>query len=516
MIPKIIHYVWVGDQRAPNPKKDRFIRSWLKHNPDYKLMLWSDKDVDLEIPYFKKAFKSKNWANISNLLRLVAVYKHGGVYLDTDVLVLKNFDELLRNKCFFGFQSAHKDQGDWVNNAVFGANKHHWFIKESMNNLLDTFDGTEEANVSSPRLVTKLLENHGLKKYNEKGVRVDDVMIYPPSYFYPYAWNQTYNKDCIKKNTHAIHHWSHRWGKNRAVSKHKVTKPRLVMTLLVRDEADIIENNICFHLNHGVDYIVATDNGSKDGTLEILKKYQKQGVLDLNNEKTHTYEQSKWVSKMAKKAVDSFGATHLLHADADEFWYPTSGDLKTQLPKQNEVYYVPVINYLPELHNTPLTSKKYIVSNPYTHAAEYSRDPSWRLFLHIYHPKVMTASEFVKIEQGNHLVSGDAPQKRIDVQHIFIHHFSIRSYSQFKSKVVNGGKSYLKNPDKSPGLGWHWKDWYDLYKAGLLPEVYKQICIPRSERRILEYKKILKRVGTPKSVTYAKYIYRLKSLRSKI
>ena len=126
-------------------------------------------------------------------------------------------------------------------------------------------------------------------------------------------------------------------------------KTRFVMTLLVRDEIDIIERNICFHLNQGVDFIVAADNGSVDGTLEILKKYRDKGVLSLQEIKQHTYEQSKWVSSLAKQAVEEQEATHLLHADADEFWMARGGNLKLQLPHKNQIFNVPLLNYCPIL-----------------------------------------------------------------------------------------------------------------------------------------------------------------------
>lgn len=96
-------------------------------------------------------------------------------------------------------------------------------------------------------------------------------------------------------------------------------KTKLIMTLLVRDEENIIESNICFHLNTGVDFIVAVDNGSVDKTPQILEKYQKMGVRTYKIIKKHTFEQSLWVSQMAKDATSKYGATHLFHCDANQF-----------------------------------------------------------------------------------------------------------------------------------------------------------------------------------------------------
>lgn len=292
-------------------------------------------------------------------------------------------------------------------------------------------------------------------------------------------------------------------------------EPKLIMTLLVRDEEDILEENICFHLNQGVDFIVAADNNSRDNTPKILDKYAKRGVLAFRYIKDNTYEQSKWVSSLASEAVKKHSATHLFHCDADEFWYSTSGNLKTHLPKKNEVYYVPVVNYLPEKITIPLFGKRLIVSNPFEYESNSGLDKSYRMFLYQYPRKVMTTSEFTSIAQGNHAVLDKKTQKRVYVKHINIHHFPIRSYYQFKRKVLNGGSSYEKNPSKQSNVGWHWKEWYIFYKAGLLKDVYNNICLSRSERKLLSYKKTIKYINIPKKITYAKYIYQLKKYYEK-
>ena len=96
----------------------------------------------------------------------------------------------------------------------------------------------------------------------------------------------------------------------------------LVMTLLVRDEEDIIETNIEYHLAQGVDYIIATDNKSVDSTTEILKKYEALGVLHYIFEGSDDYSQHKWVTRMARMAHQEYGAKWVINCDADEFWWP--------------------------------------------------------------------------------------------------------------------------------------------------------------------------------------------------
>jgi hypothetical protein len=106
---------------------------------------------------------------------------------------------------------------------------------------------------------------------------------------------------------------------------------RLIMTLLVRNEIDIIRENIEFHLRRGVDFVIATDNGSSDGTREALVEFARAGVLCLLDEAGDDFDQARWVMKMAHLARDEYGADWIINADADEFWLPASGHLKSEL-----------------------------------------------------------------------------------------------------------------------------------------------------------------------------------------
>jgi hypothetical protein len=106
---------------------------------------------------------------------------------------------------------------------------------------------------------------------------------------------------------------------------------KLVMTLLVRDEADIVEAQIAFHLHAGVDFVVATDNGSEDGTVEILERYERAGFLHLLRQPIGTILQDDWVTRVARLAATDFGADWVVNSDADEFWWPRGGSLKDVL-----------------------------------------------------------------------------------------------------------------------------------------------------------------------------------------
>src|SRR5918996_137458 len=113
---------------------------------------------------------------------------------------------------------------------------------------------------------------------------------------------------------------------------------RLVMTLLARDEADIVDAQVAFHLSAGVDFVIATDNRSEDGTTEILERYEREGVLHLIREPGDDLRQSEWVTRMAQLAATEYGADWVLNADADEFWWPQGTGLAEVLDAVPERY----------------------------------------------------------------------------------------------------------------------------------------------------------------------------------
>ncbi|EKT54174.1 glycosyltransferase family 32 protein [Providencia burhodogranariea] len=103
MIPKIIHYIWVGDNQKPQFVLD-CIATWKKYLPDYEIMEWGNECLKIiDNAYAHEAYENKKWAFVSDYIRLYALYKHGGIYLDTDVEVTKNFDDFLALDFFSGY-----------------------------------------------------------------------------------------------------------------------------------------------------------------------------------------------------------------------------------------------------------------------------------------------------------------------------------------------------------------------------------------------------------------------------
>jgi hypothetical protein len=106
---------------------------------------------------------------------------------------------------------------------------------------------------------------------------------------------------------------------------------KLVLTLLARDEADIVEEWLTFHLNAGADFVIATDNRSRDGTTEVLERYARDGHVHLLREEGEDLRQDEWVTRMARLAATDFGADWVINSDADEFWWPRGASLRDML-----------------------------------------------------------------------------------------------------------------------------------------------------------------------------------------
>ena len=208
MIPKKIHYCWIGGNPLPESAK-KCIKSWKKYCPDYEIIEWNETNYDFtKIPYMKEAYEAKKWGFVPDYARLDIIYTHGGIYLDTDVEIVRSLDPLLGLNCFAGFQDT-----EFVALGLgFGAEAGNPVIKTLMESYEALSflkpDGTPDL-TPSPRLNTDtLVETCGLAA-NGTYQETDGMTVFPTEYFCP----KSFSDGVIRKtkNTYSIHHFDASW-----------------------------------------------------------------------------------------------------------------------------------------------------------------------------------------------------------------------------------------------------------------------------------------------------------------
>ncbi len=220
MIPKIIHYCWFG--RNPKPEFVlKYIQTWHDNMPDYEIKEWNEDNYDItKCQYMADAYKEKKWAFVSDYARVDVIYQNGGIYLDTDVEVIKNFDDLLQEDLFCGFESRDPlmdkykmNYEESVNLGLgYGAIKGHKALKEILDlyNNLSFYNQDGSLNLlACPHYQTKILMKYGLIP-NRKTQRFDGGVAFSPEYFCPQS-NLTDEMLYLTSNTYSIHHFSGTW-----------------------------------------------------------------------------------------------------------------------------------------------------------------------------------------------------------------------------------------------------------------------------------------------------------------
>jgi mannosyltransferase OCH1-like enzyme len=203
-IPKIIHYCWFGGGEF-SPLHIACMQTWKRYLGDYRIVCWDEKNSPMEHPFIQYHYKNKNWAFVSDYVRLYAIYHYGGIYMDVDFEVLKNFDLLRQNSCFLGYEQDAR-----ITNGICGGVKNSIFFKEAME-LMNNRHNNKKAILLSPEVCTEVYIK--LKSKNKH----NDIRVYSQNYFYPYnpfdsdAKRHFLLANYITKDTFAIHHWAHSW-----------------------------------------------------------------------------------------------------------------------------------------------------------------------------------------------------------------------------------------------------------------------------------------------------------------
>ena len=220
-IPKRIFYVWGANEPLKDSVKT-YIASWKKYLPDYEIIQIDENskkyfNFEKELndnKWFRTVYDKKMWAYVSDYVRIKTLYHNGGIYFDTDVEVLQSLDEMLNEPAFVGIQDSSLDgKEDFVEPAILGA---------QMGNLLLAkiscfYDELiwEEPIYTMPQIFDYFLKKYNItpfaKKKNQKIIKLNDLTIYPESYFIPFRYKTEYTEDCIESNTRTIHWWGASW-----------------------------------------------------------------------------------------------------------------------------------------------------------------------------------------------------------------------------------------------------------------------------------------------------------------
>jgi hypothetical protein len=254
---------------------------------------------------------------------------------------------------------------------------------------------------------------------------------------------------------------------------------KLVMTLLARDEADIVDAQIAFHLDAGIDFVVATDNRSQDDTTAILERYAREGHLHLICEPGDDLRQTEWVTRMARIAATQFGADWILNTDADEFWWPRGGsfrELFAAVPERFGVVRGAWRNFVPRPDDDRFFAERMTA----------------RLCVPSFHPHPLSihfksahrAASDVRIGRGNHEAFGSGLVALRGWYPIEILHFPVRSLEHCMRKYVTQFVALERNAEK--GIPGHMADAYRAYRAGELEAFYAPLVVSdrELERRI--------------------------------
>lgn len=226
MIPKVIHYCWFGGNPFPKSAQ-KCIDSWRKFFPDYEIKEWNESNYDVnKIPYVSQAYSARKFAFVSDYARFDILYTYGGIYFDTDVEVIKSFDDILKNGSFMGCEIDGGEENININPGLGIASPPGLDIYKE---ILDSYQNRqfikEDGSYNTTTVVkytTDVLTGKGLN--NISGIQnVVGITVYPKDYFNPL--NDLTGKLEKTSNTHSIHWYSKTWLSKKEIIRSKITKP---------------------------------------------------------------------------------------------------------------------------------------------------------------------------------------------------------------------------------------------------------------------------------------------------
>jgi len=316
MIPKILHWCWFSKE-IPTEVQN-YVNGWKKLMPDYKIICWNTDNFDINsVKWVQQAVEHKKWAFAADYIRLWAVYNYGGIYLDSDVEVIKSFDDLLELPYFL---CPERFPGNFIEVATFGAQKECFWLKDCLDYYKDR-DFKKNENefdyLVLPKIITHILQ----KKY-----KPEEIKVFTYDYFCP---KHAITKEIsITENTYSIHHFKGSWFQNEKI----VPYPKIHI------DKDLINSKLIYIWGTGLDSQNAL-NSIKENGLTI------KGFLDTKAEKgEYIFEGYNCIapSKILKKTerdffiiISSRNFAHEIYnilksyglIENKDFWSPISGEL---------------------------------------------------------------------------------------------------------------------------------------------------------------------------------------------
>ena len=211
MIPRTIHYCWFGGR--PLPDKFRpYLDSWRQHMPDFEVREWNEENLPVVSEYVRQNLKEESWAFVSDYARFQVLFNEGGIYLDTDVELLRPLPEL-ETQAFLGFENVlDRVSKNPLGTAILGFPAGHSLCSD----MMKAYDRSPNSRPLGTDILTRMIRKMGLSEYRHHPIQFEFVQIaglrvYHSDILYPDMRNRFPSRDCLPENTKAIHHVAGSW-----------------------------------------------------------------------------------------------------------------------------------------------------------------------------------------------------------------------------------------------------------------------------------------------------------------
>ncbi|KAA6348477.1 putative glycosyltransferase EpsE [termite gut metagenome] len=297
MIPKIIHYCWFGKEPLPG-KMQRCIASWRKFCPDYEIILWNEENFDLSISNFaREAYESGKLAFVSDFIRIYLLYTYGGIYLDTDVEVLRPLDDLLNNEAFSALENP--DYG-WIGmgTAVLGAKAGSRWVKEILHYYENSHFIHPDGSLNMDIYIHGHITGQMYGVFHADTHDYGEVKIYEKQLVYPH------NALHITADSYTIHHCTGSW-----VTPVSVVMPAYNAAKTIAEAIRSVLDQTCTRFE-----LLVIDDGSTDNTADVVRSFKDNRVVLIRNE--HDYIGS------LNLGLRRSSGKYIARMDADDVMFP--------------------------------------------------------------------------------------------------------------------------------------------------------------------------------------------------